>query len=204
MQATLSLALVEFPMFDRLSGLAAVTAAGLALFACTPVIPPDTAIMPRTAAGTPIMSDQGAIQTAAYVLGDPSRTAGQPGEAARALAAVDYLAGALYSNPHWVGIPAITKIQMVQGREEERAYLGIAPAVPSQLVVDGLMRAATALDAGDTAAAEAALPASTFTLGPQATVARLTHLPYLQAANVAAQHANYDITFDCGASQNCG
>ncbi len=162
--------------------------------------------MPITSGGTPVMSDQGAIELSSYALGSPGRTAGDPAEAARALAAVDYLAGALYSNPHWTGFPAITKIQMVQGRDEVRALLGVPPGTPSQVVVDGLIRASTAFDARNIAGAEAALPASVFTLGPQRTVALLTNLPYLPRANVAAQQANYAISFGCGSPNNfnCG
>ncbi len=177
--------------------------AALALSGCSSIYVPDTAIMPRTAAGTPALSDQGAIQTASYALGSRSRTAGRPGEAARALASVDYLAGALYTNPHWTGIPATTKLQMVQGRKEVRQVLAVAPGTPSQVVVDDLIRAADAFDAHDTAAAMAALSPSVFTLGPQRTTAILSDLPYLQQANVAAQAANDDITYNCGNTGNC-
>lgn len=191
-------------LVTRPGTLLALTA--LALSACGSIYVPNTAIMPRTTAGTPVMSDQGAIELSSYALGSPGRTAGDPGEAARALAAVDYLAGALYSNPHWTGFPSITKIQMVQGRDEVRSVLGVPPGTPSQVVVDDLIRASQAFDARDTAAAEAALPASVFTLGPQRTVALLTNLPYLPQANVAAQQANYAISFGCGSSfgNNCG
>ena len=133
----------------------------------------------------------------------PSRTAGRPGEAARALAAVDYLAGALYTNPHWTGIPATTKQRMLQGREEVRAYLGVAPGTPSQVVVNDLIRAADALEGRDDQAASAALAGPAFTRGPTATIALLDRLPYLPAANVAAQNANRDITFNCQFTSNC-
>ncbi len=176
----------------------------LAAAACSAITIPDYANMPLTSAGTPVMSDQGAIGTAAYLLASPSRTAGNPAEGARAMAAVDYLAGALYENPHWTAFPAITKVQMLQGREEERAYLGVAPGTPSQVVVDSLMRVSAALEAGDTRAAEAALPPHAFTYGPQETIARLSHLPYLTVASVAAQKANADITLGCELSPNCG
>ncbi len=174
----------------------------LSLAGCGAVTLPDAAVMPRTAAGTPALSDQGAIQTASFALSSPGRTAGQPGEAARALASIDYLAGALYSNPHWDGIPALTKQRMLQARGEVRQVLAVAPGTPSQVVVDDLIRAADAFDGHDTAAALAALPASVFTLGPRRTAAVLANLPFLPASNVAAQAANYDITFNCGTG-NC-
>ena len=189
-------------MFPSLTRTLCVVALA-AMAACGAATIQDTAIMPRTSAGTPVMSDQGAIQTASYSLGVPSRTAGRPGEAARALAAVDYLAGALYSNPHWDGIPATTKLRMLQGRAEVRSYLGVAPGTPSQVVVNDLIRASYALEGQDTAGASAALSNPVFTRGPAATIALLDRLPYLPAANVAAQNANHDITFNCSFSQNC-
>lgn len=182
---------------SRAHGLALLTAAAVSLAGCGAVTMPDAAVMPRTAGGTPELSDQGAIQTASYALGSPSRTAGQPGEAARALASIDFLAGELYSNPHWVAFPVITKQRMLQARIEVRQVLAVAPGTSSQVVVDQLLRAANAFEGHDIAAALSALPASVFTLGPDRTAALLANLPYLQQANVAAQAANYDITYNC-------
>jgi hypothetical protein len=178
--------------------------ATLILAGCGTETLPDTAIMPRTAAGTPALSDQGAIETASYALASPGRTAGHPGEAARALASVDFLAGDLYTSFHWTGLPATTKQRMLQGRIELRQVLAVAPGTPSQVVVDDLIHAADAFDAHDDSAALAALPSSVFTLGPQRTAALLANLPYLPRANIAAQAANFDITFGCGLSDICG
>jgi hypothetical protein len=164
-------------------------ALAIVLFGCAPTPTPDTAIMPLTGAGTPQMSDTGAIGLASYVLGSPSRYDGHPADAARALAAVDYLAGALYANPHWVGIPAESKLRMLQARTE---------------VLDGLMAAANALAGDDTAAARAALPSSVFGLGPDRTIALLNNLPPLPAADAAAQYLNYDTMTNCSFTANCG
>ncbi len=186
----------------RLSACAALVVVSLA--GCSTIVLHDTAVMPRTAAGTPVMSDQGAIQTASYALGSPAVTAGRPVEAALALAAIDYLAGALYSNPHWDGIPATTKLRMLQARDEVRQVLAVAPGTPSQVVVDHLIRAANAFEQQDAQAALAALPATVFALGPQRTAALLANLPYLPQANIAAQAANFDISSDCAFNPNCG
>jgi hypothetical protein len=175
----------------------------LAVAGCAAVQVPNTAVMPLTGAGTPVLSREGAIQTAAYTLGTTSRTEGHPAEAARALAAVDFLAGDFYASPHWTDFPAITKVQMVQGRAEMRGVLGIPPAAPSQLVVNGLIGAATALDAGNSAAAASALSGPAFSLGPQRTLAVLNDLPALPQANVAAQSANAWITVGCMEAQSC-
>ncbi len=163
----------------------------------------DSAIMPRTSAGTPVLSDQGAIGLSSYALGNRSSIESHPGEAARAVASIDYLAGALYENPHWTGIPAVHKINMEQGRQEVREVLGVAPGTPSQLVVNDLIAAAQAFDAGDLGAARAALPPAVFTLGPDQTIALLTNLPALPAANVAAQRVNNDINTNCQYTSNC-
>lgn len=162
----------------------------------------DSAIMPRTSAGTPVLSDQGAIELSSYALGNRSSIEGHPGEAARAVASIDYLAGALYENPRWTGIPGQHKVNMQMGRQEVRQVLGVAPGTPSQVVVNDLIAAAQAFDAGDIAGARGALPASVFTLGPDQTIALLTHLPQLPAANVAAQRVNNDIGVYCQYS-NC-
>lgn len=162
------------------------------LAACTPVIPPDTAIMPRSAAGTPVMSDEGAMQLSAYALGVPSRTRDDPVTGARAIAAIDYLAGALYSNPRFVYVTAVTKSQMVLGKAEVRRVLGIDPRASSQEVVDRLIAAAGAMEGRDTAQADAALTSPAFTLGPPRTLAMLANLPYLPAADVAAQKASQE------------
>jgi hypothetical protein len=182
--------------------MAIVLGAGLGGCAYTP--PPDTAIMPLTVVGTPIMSDQGAIGLSSYVLGDGSLYTGHPVDAARALAAIDYLAGALYSNPRWVGIPSESKARMLLARGEIRQALAIAPGASSQLVVNGLVAASNALAGGDDAAAQRALPVSVFTLGPERTIALLNRLPPLPVATAAAQYVNYDTMTNCNFTANCG
>lgn len=178
-----------------------VTALFLMLAACTPVIVPDGATMPRNQGGTPIMSDEGAIWLSAYALAVPSRTAGDPVTAARAAASIDYLASALYLNPRWDDVSITTKAQMVQGRAAMRQALGIAPAATTQDVVDRLIAASNAMEGRDVAQAERALTSPVFTLGPDPTLALLTNLPYVPAANIAAQKANQESTPRSG---HCG
>ena len=119
------------------------------------------------------------------------------------MASIDYLAGALYENPHWTGLSALDKVNMLQGRQEIRRVLAVAPGTPSQVVVNNLIAAAYAFDAGDPAAQRLALPANVFTLGPDQTIALLAHLPELPAANVAAQRTNLDINSNCFYTSNC-
>lgn len=179
-------------------------AVSLAMSACAVTPPPDTAIMPLNGAGAPIMSDQGAIGLASYVLGSADRYQGHPVDAARALAAIDYLAGALYSNPHWVGFPGQTKLQMLQARGEVRAVLDVPQDAPSQAVVSGLIAASNALAGQDQPAARAALSSPVFGLGPDRTIALLRSLPALPIADAAAQYANAATVTNCNFTSNCG
>ena len=160
------------------------------LAACGAITPPpDTARLPPNAFGTYADGDIGAINVSAWAFADPSRTGNDPADAARAVAAVDYLAGELNTSPRWDFMSPLTKMQMLQARVEVRAALGIAPQAPSQDVVDQLLYAGEALTAGSAQGAVAALTPPAFTLPPAETLGRLANLPYLQEANVATQHA---------------
>jgi hypothetical protein len=169
---------------------ALVVLAALLLAGCAAIAPPpDTARLPPNAYGLFADNDIGAINLAQWAFANPARTRNDPIDAARAAAAVDYLAGELSSNPRWVAMSPITKGQMLQAREEVRRAVGVAPGAPSQLVVDDLLGAANALAAGDRPAALAALRAPVFIWPPDETLARLSDMPYLPTANVATQRA---------------
>jgi len=157
---------------------------------CASIAPqPDTARLPPNAYGLFADNDIGAINLAQWAFADPGRIRNDPADAARAAAAVDYLAGQLSSSPRWIAMSPITKGQMLQAREEVRGALGIAPGAPSQLVVDGLLGAANAIAAGDRTAALAALRSPVFIWPPEQTLARLSDMPFLPIANVASQRA---------------
>ena len=167
-----------------------IVLAGLVVAGCASIAPPpDTARLPPSAYGLFADNDLGAINLAQWAFADPARTRDDPIDAARAAAAVDYLAGQLSSSPRWVAMSPITKSQMLQAREEVRQALGVAPGAPSQWVVDGLLGAANALAAGDRPAALAALSAPVFIWPPDQTLARLSDMPFLPVANVATQRA---------------
>ena len=157
----------------------------------------DRAIMPGSNFGTPVLSPEGAIEYAAYSLGHPSSTVGQPGNSALALAAVDYLAGDFYTDFRFTAIPAIDKVRMLQGRGEVRQALAIAPNATSQQVVNGLVAASVAYHANDRAGVAAALPPNVFTLGPDGTTRVLSNLPPLVSANAAAQGAEGFVNSGC-------
>jgi hypothetical protein len=131
-----------------------------------------------------------AIDQAECAFAAAERTRNDPADAARAVAALDYLAGNLSVSPRWIAVSLITKRQMLEARAETRAALGIAPDAPSQLVVDRMMQAADALTVNDVPAALALVDTPAFTLGPERTLAVLADMPYLRTANIATQYAS--------------
>jgi hypothetical protein len=161
--------------------LVSLTLAGCA--AITP--PPDTAQLPFGTFGS-MDNDMGAANLASWALALPERTRNDPVDAARACAAIDYLAGELSSNPRWIALSPLTKMEMLQARVDVRKVLGIVPNARSQNVADSLLRFAAAWQAGDQPAALQVLGAPVFTLPPQQTLGILTNLPAIQSANVAS------------------
>ena len=164
--------------------------AGLTLSGCALEDPQvDTARLYGPAFGSNADPDQAAINISSWAFSSASNTANRPIEAARAVAAVDYLAGELNTGFRWAQMSPIPKMEMLNARAQVRTAIGIAPNARSQSVVDRLLTAADALQHQDAAAAEAALAAPTFTLPPQETLARLDRLPFMSQTNVATQTA---------------
>lgn len=137
-------------------------------------------------AGDPVRA---AILNAAYVLGSPGSVAGQPDQAAQALANYEFLTVELPYGPRWRGMNAAVSTELVAGQREVVSAFGIAPNAPTQQVVDGLYGASRALRAGDRAAAERILSPPAFTLGGPATVQRLAAMPVLPRAAAATSLA---------------
>ena len=168
-----------------------IAAAPLALVAaCARPAAGPTASLPPDAiqgAGDPLRS--AAISTA-FDFGSPRRLAGQPAEAARAIAEMEYLAVVMPNNPLLSNIPPTLPTQLAPARQEWRGALGIPAGAPPQPVINALYAAARALDAGQPQAAAGALPAGLFAQGGQATVARLANLQPLPQTNAAAVSAS--------------
>jgi hypothetical protein len=137
--------------------------------------------------------DIAAANYAQYAFADTGRIYGKPADAARAAAAIDYLAGELQTGSRWVNLSDNTKQQMVAARGMVRAALGIAPDAASQPVVNALLDVAAAIDAGSESALRAALQQPVFTLLPAQTMQRLGDLPYMQVANLAADRASNEM-----------
>ncbi|MBR0671858.1 hypothetical protein [Neoroseomonas soli] len=155
----------------------------LAVAACAPAQPPPTL-------GTP--AGQGAVTTDQIVTARQDAAAffarpqaGQPAAAARAIADIEYLAGAVPTDPRWQTAGAGAVTQLAQARSEARRALGIPANAPAQQVIDGLQGAAAALDANDRAAVARALPRGVFTAGPDQTVRRLSQPPRVPSASGA-------------------
>jgi hypothetical protein len=154
---------------------------------------PDTALVAPGQLGFGVLdADVQAVNYAAWAFADPGRTRNNPAAAARACASMDYIAGQLYTSPRWANIGAITKEQLLRGRVEMRRALGIPVDARSQLVVVGLADASKALTVGNQQAALAALSNPAFP-DPQATLARLYSLPYLQQANIGSLKASNEL-----------
>jgi hypothetical protein len=159
---------------------------GLLAASCAPIGPPaDTSQIPPGALGTNQDSDARAVGLSSYVFADTSPSRVNPVDVARAAASVDYLAGEIATNPRYYGLPPLLPQQFAAARSELRAALGVAPSAPSQRVVNGLLMAANGMLAQNHAAAVSLLTPDVFTLGGDATLARLANLPPLPATNVA-------------------
>ena len=150
---------------------------------------PDTARLTSAQLGSGFDPDTTAVYQAQWAFADAGRTYGRPIEAARAAASMDYIAGQIYTSPRWSNVSALTKEQLLQGRVEVRAALGIPPGTPSQAVVDHLTAAGNALADGNQGAALAQLSGPTFSTPPDQVLARLSNMPYLRMANVSTMRA---------------
>ena len=154
---------------------------------------PDTARLAPGALGTGADPDVTAVNLAQWAFADPSRTRGRPVESARASAAMDYIAGALYTSPRWANLSPLTKEQLLQGRVEVRQALGVVPGTASQLVVDRLTAAGNALASGDQGAAVRQLGPPVFASSGEQVLARLGNMPYLRMANVATMRVGNEL-----------
>jgi hypothetical protein len=167
--------------------LLAATVTGLS--ACSLIAPPpSTAIMPPGALGTNGDIDVWALNIAAFEFAHPIR--GNPGRAANAIAALDYLGGELNTNPRWIVMPSLSRLQMLEARETVRAYVGISQAASSQAVVDTMLALARAYGAGDQTAVQTLLAAPIFVDPPAAVQARLNDIPLMPAINNVTTRAD--------------
>ncbi len=139
-------------------------------------------------AGVGIMRDplQQDLYYASRNLGDMSVYRGRPGMAALACAQYQAILAGLANNQEIVTPPGSLTPLAASGDREMRAALGIPADTPPRAIVRALRMAAAGLHDGDRSAALAALSQPFFTLGPEATLARLADLPPMPAVESAA------------------
>lgn len=154
-----------------------------------PINVPDTARLAPGQLGTGGDPDVTAVNLAQWAFADSGRLRGRPVDAARASAAMDYIAGELYTSPRWANIPALTQEQLLQGRREVREALWVVSGARSQAVVDRLTAAAAALNDNDQQAALRQLGPPVFAAPPEQVLARLYNMPYLHMANISTMRA---------------
>lgn len=146
----------------------------------------DTPFLPPGVFGVYQDNDTGAINFASWAFSDSNRIRNNPVDAAKAVIAVEYLAGELRASPRWISVPLWTRQQMLEARADVRQVLGIRQDAPPQLVVNTMLQVVGALVAGNQPAALQALSAPGFTFAPPQTLALLGNLPFVAAANQAS------------------
>ena len=164
--------------------------ATLLLAGCT-ALPPVTTVPDIVAAG-PMSGVRNIIYGAERVFRDPASVRGLPGEAAVAVAQLEWLAREVPRDLTFYNFDEITGPALGAARSDVRRAVGIASDAPTQAVVDGLGAAARSLAGGDEAAARGVLVPPVFS--PD-TLARLGALPSLPQANLAMQRTVRDLEF---------
>ena len=135
-----------------------------------------------------------AALNAPRLLGDTSRLAGRPAQAALAAVQLETIAEGFRSDPRWMHeVSGSARATVETGRAELRQAIGIAPDAPPGPVIAQLREAAAALEAGSRIRAEAELSGPHFPAGGAATLARLSNLPFLPRVSEAAGAANQEI-----------
>jgi len=130
---------------------------------------------------------QMAANNVARVFAKPKPVTGRPGDAATAIAQMEYLVGTLTTDPTYSNLPPGLGPTMARARQEWRAILGVPQTAPAQSVIDALYTAAPALQAGQKNNAALLLPNRLFTLGGEATVQHLSSLPDMPLTSQGAQ-----------------
>ncbi|WP_431284115.1 hypothetical protein ACQW02_04720 [Humitalea sp. 24SJ18S-53] len=173
------------------SGLAALAVLAM-LGGCALPRPPFAALPPDSVegAGDPTRA---AIITTAYAFGSPAILANRPGEAAEAVARLQFLAIEIPTGPRWISFNPLAGVLLEQGAAKARAFLGVAPDAPPQAVIDGLFAVRRAMAIGDLAEARAVLNPAVFTAGDTETLMRLGSLPPIPEAMMGASLAQREM-----------
>jgi hypothetical protein len=169
--------------------------APFALPACeelrTPATPPPAVLAGAPRAGAPMRA--AVFATAAAFVNQGAGLESRPADAALAIARLEALEMEVADRRAWPALSPTVAIAMRTARDETRAALGIAQRAPGGDVVRALSLTASRLRAGDRAGAAAALPASLFEPGGEATLDRLATLGALPAAEQATAALARDV-----------
>ncbi|CAH0275033.1 hypothetical protein [Roseomonas sp. CECT 9278] len=169
--------------------------APLALGACeelrTPATLPPAILAGAPGAGAPLRA--AVFATAAAFANQGTALQDRPAETALAIARLEALELEVADRRAWPSLSPSIGFAMRTARDETRAALGVAQRAPGTEVVQALSRTAARLRAGDRAGAAAALPASLFEPGGEATLDRLAAIGPLPAAEQATAALARDV-----------
>jgi hypothetical protein len=157
----------------------------------TPATPPPTILAGAPGAGAPMRA--AVFATAAAFSNQGAALQGHAADAALAIARLEALEMEVADRRAWPALSPTVAIAMRTARDETRAALGIAQRAPGGDVVRALSLTASRLRAGDRAGAAAALPASLFEPGGEATLDRLSAIGPLPAAEQATAALARDV-----------
>ncbi|MBR0673403.1 hypothetical protein [Neoroseomonas soli] len=155
----------------------------LLLAACGPTQPPDFSYGGR---GFQPENARLNLSYAERNFGDMSRYRGKPAEAAAALAQFEAAMDGMRRPNSDIMFPRTRYEMLLSAIREVRGATGIPMEVLPSVASQALAGAVGPLTAGDAAGIRRALSNPAFTLGPDATLARLTNLPPLPALESVA------------------
>jgi hypothetical protein len=144
----------------------------------------DASKLPPSFYGPTVFVDDAAAYEAKWVFGGNSSFPTDAAKSAHIVAVIEYLGGAVNSNGQWSDLAGVVQVQMLQGRAEIRAALGVAPTARSQEIVDALVVVSRT---NDPKQQMAALDSPIFTRGPEATLRSLADMPPLPVTTRAVQ-----------------
>jgi hypothetical protein len=157
----------------------------------TPAALPPGVLAASPGAGAPLRA--AVFATAASFANQGAALQGQPAEAALAVARLEALELEVADRRAWPALSPSIGFAMRTARDETRAAVGIAQRAPGADVVRALSQVASRLRDADRAGAAAALPASLFEPGGEATLDRLAAPGPLPAAEQATAALARDV-----------
>ncbi len=162
--------------------------AALAACEATPLPAAEAVALPRGAvegAGDPTRA---AIINTSFGFGRGAPFAGEPFQAAEAVAQLEFLSNALVSDPRF-SLDPLVAVRFAEARPEWRAAAGITDAAPAQPVIDNLFLFARG---------QARLSPALFAADAPQRLAALPRLPRTNAATSAASQLLFRLDSDRG------